>query len=92
MLYHLLLPLSETNQFFNVFRYVTFRTAWGFVTALALCYLLYPWFINWMKQKRMEQIIRTDGPQAHIENKVGTPTMGGAVIILLAWGQLARRA
>ncbi len=94
MLYHLLTPLAGEHQFFNLFRYITFRTAWGMVTALAICYALYPWFINFMKNKRMEQIIRDDGPQAHLETKVGTPTMGGVPMILsitvstLLWARL----
>ena len=94
MLYHLLTPLAAEHQFFNLFRYITFRTAWGMVTALAICYALYPWFINFMKNKRMEQIIRDDGPQTHIENKIGTPTMGGVPMILsitvstLLWARL----
>lgn len=79
MIYYLLMPLGGG---FNVFRYITFRGACAMVTALSLCYLVYPQFITWMRQRRMEQIIRTDGPQEHIENKVGTPTMGGAVFHL----------
>ena len=94
MLYHLLTPFAETNAFFNLFRYITFRTAWGMVTALGLCYALYPWFIDWMKRKKMEQIIRDDGPQSHVEAKVGTPTMGGLVMLVaitvstLLWARL----
>ncbi len=94
MLYHLLTPLADQHQFFNLFRYITFRTAWGMVTSLAICYALYPWFIQFMKKKRVEQIIRDDGPQAHVENKVGTPTMGGVPMILsitvstLLWARL----
>jgi phospho-N-acetylmuramoyl-pentapeptide-transferase len=94
MLYHLLTPLAGDHQFFNLFRYISFRAAWGMVTALAICYALYPWFIQYMKNKRVEQIIRTDGPQEHIENKVGTPTMGGVPMILsitvstLLWARL----
>jgi phospho-N-acetylmuramoyl-pentapeptide-transferase len=94
MLYHLLTPLADTSTFFNLFRYITFRTAWGMVTSLAFCYLLYPWFIGWMKRKKMEQIIRDDGPQSHVESKVGTPTMGGAVMVFaitvstLLWARL----
>ena len=49
MLYHLLTPLADQHQFFNLFRYITFRTAWGMVTSLAICYALYPWFIEFMK-------------------------------------------
>jgi phospho-N-acetylmuramoyl-pentapeptide-transferase len=78
MLYHLLIPLGGP---FNVFRYITFRTACAMVTALVVCYWAYPAFIAWMRRKRMEQIIRSDGPQEHIENKVGTPTMGGVVML-----------
>jgi phospho-N-acetylmuramoyl-pentapeptide-transferase len=94
MLYHLLTPLSGGSQFFNLFRYVTFRSAWGTITALAICYLLFPAFIRWLKKKKMEQIIRDDGPQSHIEAKVGTPTMGGLVMVFsitvstLLWARL----
>ncbi len=96
MLYALLTPLAtpQTGDFFNLFHYITFRATWGMVTALAICYMFYPWFINKMKQARMEQIIREDGPQAHLENKVGTPTMGGVPMILaitistLLWARL----
>jgi phospho-N-acetylmuramoyl-pentapeptide-transferase len=94
MLYHLLTPLSTDVSFLNVFRYITFRMAWGMVTALAVCYLLYPPFIRWMRKSRMEQIIRTEGPESHLETKVGTPTMGGLPLILsitvstLLWARL----
>ena len=94
MLYHLLTPLADDHQFFNLFRYISFRAAWAMVTALAICYTIFPWFINYMKNRRMEQIIRKDGPQEHIENKVGTPTMGGLPMVLsitistLLWARL----
>ena len=94
MLYHLLVPLADQVSGLNVFRYISFRAAWGLITALAICYVLYPGFIGWMKKKRMEQIIRTDGPQSHIEQKVGTPTMGGVPMLLgisaatLLWARL----
>ena len=92
MLYHLLTPMADQVQVFNLFRYITFRTAWGMVTALAICYLLYPSFIRWMKNKKMEQIIRDFGPE-HAA-KVGTPTMGGVPMIIaiagstLLWARL----
>ncbi len=96
MLYALLTPLAtpEAGDFFNLFRYISFRATWGMVTALAISYMLYPWFIDKMKRTRMEQIIREDGPQAHVENKVGTPTMGGVPMIFgitistLLWARL----
>ncbi len=79
MIYYLLMPLGGV---FNVFRYITFRGACAMVTSLSLCYMVYPAFIQWMRRRKMEQIIRTDGPQEHLESKVGTPTMGGAVFHL----------
>ena len=94
MLYHLLVPLADQSSFFNLFQYISFRAAWAMVTALAISYALYPWFIERMKRMKMEQIIRAEGPQSHVENKVGTPTMGGIPIIIgitlstLLWARL----
>jgi phospho-N-acetylmuramoyl-pentapeptide-transferase len=82
MLYHLLTPLSDTLPGANVFRYQSFRTAWGLITALVIAYLLFPWFIERMKKMKMEQIIREDGPESHRLGKLGTPTMGGVCIII----------
>jgi len=85
MLYHLLVPLSEDGGAlgaFNVFRYVSFRTAWALITCLAFCYVLYPPFIRWMQSKKLEQVIREDGPQSHRVNKLGTPTMGGLPMVV----------
>jgi phospho-N-acetylmuramoyl-pentapeptide-transferase len=87
-------PLAGLLPGANVFRYVTFRTAWGMLTALAVTYLIFPWFIEWMKKKRIDQIIRNDGPESHLLNKVGTPTMGGVCILAgvtvstLLWSRL----
>lgn len=87
-------PLSELLPGSNVFRYITFRTAWGMLTALGITYLLFPSFIEWMKRKRIDQIIRSDGPESHLLNKVGTPTMGGVCILAgvtistLLWARL----
>jgi hypothetical protein len=78
----------------NVFRYISSRTAWGMLTALVLAYALFPWFIEWLKKKRIDQIIRTDGPESHLLQKGGTPTMGGLVMLVsvlvstLLWGRL----
>ncbi|NOY28172.1 MAG: phospho-N-acetylmuramoyl-pentapeptide-transferase [Oligoflexia bacterium] len=94
MLYHLLVPLADQHQFFNLFRYISFRTAWGLVTALGICYWLYPPFIRWMRAQKLAQIIRAEGPQSHLETKVGTPTMGGLVMLVgiilstLLWARL----
>lgn len=94
MLYHLLYPLAETHQFFNLFGYITFRTPMALITALGICYALYPRFINYMKQLKMEQIIREHGPESHLKTKVGTPTMGGVLMLTaitistLLWARL----
>ncbi len=94
MLYHLMPMLSDALPGVNVFRYISFRTAWGIVTALLIAYLVFPAFIRWMKSRKMAQIIRDDGPESHRLNKVGTPTMGGipmlagVVVSVLLWSRL----
>lgn len=82
MIYHLLVPLADQIPGANVFRYISFRTAMGMLTALLICYLGFPRYIAWLKQQKVNQIIRTDGPESHLLNKVGTPTMGGVTILL----------
>ncbi len=92
MLYHLLYPLHEWHVFFNVFRYITFRTIYAVITAGFLVYFLMPPFINYMKKRQFGQVIREIGPDH--QHKAGTPTMGGLVIIgavvvtVLLWGNL----
>ncbi len=82
MLYHLLVPLSESHQLFNVFRYLTFRTGGAVMTALVISFVFGPRFIRWLKAKQREgQPIRADGPESHILTKAGTPTMGGFLIL-----------
>jgi phospho-N-acetylmuramoyl-pentapeptide-transferase len=73
--------LVDFHPRLRVFRYTTFRMAWSLITALLICYFLYPAFIRWMKSRKLAQIIREDGPQAHLETKVGTPTMGGVPML-----------
>jgi phospho-N-acetylmuramoyl-pentapeptide-transferase len=81
----------------NVFRYITFRSAYAAVTALLLCYLLGPVMIAWLRRVRLGQKIRKEGPQAHL-GKAGTPTMGGLLIVTsivvptLLWGNLHSRS
>ena len=74
-------PLADALPGTNVFRYISFRTAWGMITALMVSYLVFPAFIRWMKQRKVDQIIRSDGPESHLLNKVGTPTMGGVPML-----------
>ncbi len=79
MLYYLLYPLREHISGFNVFRYITFRTAWAAITALIICFILGPWLIERMRRIKLGQFIREEGPKSH-QQKAGTPTMGGILI------------
>lgn len=81
MIYHLLYPLHTTFSFFNVFRYITFRTIFASITALLICLVLGQWMIQKLQEMQIGQQIRDDGPQSHLVKK-GTPTMGGILIIL----------
>jgi phospho-N-acetylmuramoyl-pentapeptide-transferase len=80
VLYHLLYPLREEFVLFNVFRYITFRSAYAAVTALLLSFLLGPVLIRWLRTKGWGQRVREDGPSRHLA-KEGTPTMGGLLIL-----------
>lgn len=80
MVYLLLYPLHEIFSPFNVFRYITFRTAWATITALTIVFLLGPWLIRKLREFKIGQQIRDDGPKSHL-NKAGTPTMGGILIV-----------
>lgn len=82
MLYNFLAPLAEDIQFFNLFRYLTFRTGGAVMTALLLSFIIGPRIIRWLKLKQKEgQPIRKEGPETHFK-KAGTPTMGGLMILL----------
>jgi len=93
MLYHFLYPLREQVAVFNVFRYITFRTAGAVLTALLLSLVLGPWFIRTLRRLSVGQNIREVGPRAH-QIKAGTPTMGGLLILVAVvvpvflWGNL----
>jgi phospho-N-acetylmuramoyl-pentapeptide-transferase len=83
MFYHLLYPLADQVSVFNLFRYLTFRTGGAVLTALVVSFLLGPPIINWLRRRQAEgQPIRSDGPEHHIIEKAGTPTMGGVLILL----------
>jgi len=94
LIYHLLYPLHTTVSFFNVFRYITFRTIFASITALLICLIVGPWLIRKLQSLQIDQQIREDGPQSHMVKK-GTPTMGGVLIIFavmistLLWANLA---
>jgi phospho-N-acetylmuramoyl-pentapeptide-transferase len=80
MLYHLLVPLADTFSGFNVFRYLTFRSIGAALTALLISFLVGPILIRALRARQMGQTIREDTPDRHQE-KAGTPTMGGALIL-----------
>src|SRR6201991_2025882 len=81
MLYWLV-ELSDKISFFNVFRYITFRTGGAIVTALIFVFLFGGPIIDLLRLKQGKgQPIRTDGPQSHLVTKIGTPTMGGLMIL-----------
>ena len=75
MLYHLLYPLHEYISGFNVFRYITFRTIGGALTAFLLLLFIGPAFIRMIRKMQIGQMVRDDGPQTHL-TKQGVPTMG----------------
>ena len=79
MLYYLLSPLRNVIVGFNVFRYITFRTAFAALTALLISFIFGPWLIERMRRVKLGQYIREEGPKSH-QQKAGTPTMGGILI------------
>jgi len=80
MLYHLLYPLHTEISVFNVFRYITFRSAYAMATALIISFVLGPALIRMLRRIQMIQVIREEGPKTH-QAKAGTPTMGGVLIL-----------
>src|SRR6185503_10137191 len=83
MFYQFLVPFSDRIPIFNVFRYLTFRTGGAVMTALLICFIIGPSLIRWLKIRQGKgQPIRSDGPQRHIIEKQGTPTMGGLLILI----------
>jgi phospho-N-acetylmuramoyl-pentapeptide-transferase len=94
MLYWLTELTSELSAF-NIFRYITFRTGGALITALLFVFLFGPAIIKSLRIRQGKgQPIRTDGPQRHLLQKQGTPTMGGLMILsgvtvaTLLWGNL----
>ena len=83
MIYYLLYPLSDRPAFsyLNVLRYIPFRVLAATMTAMLLTFGLYPWFIRRLQSKQIGQVVRKEGLEIHF-SKAGTPTMGGALILL----------
>lgn len=83
MLYNLLTPLADDIQFFNLFKYITFRAGGAVLTALIISFILGPRLIRWLRKvQNGGQPIRDDGPESHILSKKGTPTMGGLMMLI----------
>ncbi|HTQ14341.1 MAG TPA: phospho-N-acetylmuramoyl-pentapeptide-transferase [Rhizomicrobium sp.] len=85
MFHYFLFPLADHVSIFNVFRYISFRAVGGLLTALLIAFLMGPSTIDWLRVRQGRgQPIRADGPQRHIVEKQGTPTMGGLLILVPA--------
>jgi phospho-N-acetylmuramoyl-pentapeptide-transferase len=88
--------LAQDVRAFNVFGYITLRAVLATITALMISFAIGPRMIAWLAQMKIGQSVRHDGPQAHLA-KTGTPTMGGALILVsivitsLLWCDLNNR-
>jgi len=82
MLYEFLLNYVETFTFLNVFKYITSRTGLAFFTSLLITLLIGGPFIKLFSNRKIFNPIRQNGPSEHIVKKIGTPTMGGVIILL----------
>ncbi|MCB1906226.1 MAG: phospho-N-acetylmuramoyl-pentapeptide-transferase [Rhodocyclaceae bacterium] len=88
--------LGQDIRAFNVFGYITLRTVLAALTALVISFIFGPAVIRWLAAKKIGQAVRDDGPKSHL-TKAGTPTMGGALILIaiaitmLLWGDLGNR-
>ncbi len=95
MLFELLLNYVDTFSFLNVFKYITFRTGLAFFTSLLIALLIGGPFIKLFSNRKIFNPIREDGPSEHIIKKIGTPTMGGVIILIalmvsvLFWADLS---
>jgi phospho-N-acetylmuramoyl-pentapeptide-transferase len=84
MIYEFLFPLRHASAWLgwlNVLRYVPFRVIAATITAMMMAFMLAPWFIRELQRKQIGQVVRENGPESH-RIKAGTPTMGGALILL----------
>lgn len=96
MLVALFQALSEQYSVFNIFQYLTFRAICAVLTALSVSLLVGPIMIRSLSHHQIGQTVRQDGPPTHFD-KVGTPTMGGLLILTsvilatLLWADLANR-
>ena len=96
MLYEFSQFLSQFHSGFNVFQYLTLRSILGVLTALTISLIVGPPMIRYLSSYNIGQSVRDDGPESHF-SKAGTPTMGGALILVaivistLLWSDLSSR-
>jgi len=81
MLYHLFTQLTGYVSGFNLFRYITFRTAAATITAILISLFLGKFFIRILQKHQIKEKIREEGPESH-QAKAGTPSMGGLIILI----------
>ena len=97
MLYSFILNFVDTYTFLNVFKYLTVRTGLAMFTSLIVVLFIGTPFINFFSAKQILDPIREDGPTDHIIKKIGTPTMGGVLILIglfsgiILWCNLQRK-
>ena len=95
MLFSLFSNLVDIFSFFNVFKYLTVRTGLSMFTSMIVVFIVGNPLINYFSAKQIHNPIRDDGPTEHIIKKIGTPTMGGLMILMgvfsgvLLWGDLS---
>ena len=94
MLYKFILNYVDILSFLNVFKYLTVRTGFSMFTSMFIVFMVGTPFINFFSTKKITNPIREDGPDEHIIKKIGTPTMGGIMILIgiivgtLLWADL----
>ena len=95
MFYYLSLYYIQEFSFLNIFKYLTFRSGGALLTSLIISFLFAPIIINWLKKnQKNKKTVREDLPNNHLVKKIGTPTMGGLLILtglfsgIFLWGDL----
>ena len=82
MLYSLFSNFVDNYPIFNVFRYLTVRTGLAMFTSMTVVFFIGNPIINYFASRKIHNPIRSDGPTEHIVKKIGTPTMGGVLILI----------
>jgi phospho-N-acetylmuramoyl-pentapeptide-transferase len=85
MLYEFLLPLTQYESAFNIFRYISFRAAGAAITALVISFIVGPWILARLRGMQVHQVVRAGTPDSHA-GKGTTPTMGGLIVLVAVMG------